>query len=92
MLYEQYADKKPVMLYDIQELRVYAYPFAEFRAELSEQSQASLTRQYERALAEGDAVVFGRDNEQQKLVSYSLRLENEARSPSPPARRRNWRK
>ena len=52
MLYEQYADKKPMMLYDIQELRVYAYPFAEFRAELSEQSQASLTRQYKRALAE----------------------------------------
>ena len=89
MLHGQYADKKPVMLFDVQEQRVYAFPFKEFRAELNDRSQASLTRQYERALNEGNVVVFVRDNERRKLVSYSLQLEKEARSPSPPVRRRD---
>ncbi len=34
-LYEIYADKDPVMLYDIQERRVYAYPYEAYRADLS---------------------------------------------------------
>src|SRR5882762_4311475 len=91
-LYGQYADKKPVMLFDIQEQRVYAFPFKEFRAELSKRSQASLTRQYGRALADGNVVVFVRDNEQEKLVSYSLSLKDTVRSPDPTVRRRDQRK
>jgi len=92
LLYGQYADKKPVMLFDIQEQRVYAYPFKEFRAELSERSQVSLTRQYDRAMAHGNVVVFVRDNDQEKLVSYSLPLQNEARSPDPTVRRKDRRR
>jgi hypothetical protein len=72
MLYGQYADKKPVMLFDIQEQRVYAFPYEDYHAELSERSQASLKRQYERAVADGNIVVFVRDNDAKKLVSYSL--------------------
>jgi len=74
-LYHQYAERQPVMLYDVQEQRVYAYPFTAYCAELSARSQASLTAQYERATAEGRVVVFVRDNERKKLVSYSVRLE-----------------
>ena len=74
MLYEQYADKKPVMLFDIQEQRIYALPYAEYRAELSKRSQASLKKQYERAIANGEIVIFVRDNHEEKLVSYSLPL------------------
>jgi len=73
-LYEQYADKKPVMLFDIQEQRIYAMPYAEYRADLSKRSRASLKKQYERAMADGEMVVFVRDNEKEKLVSYSLPL------------------
>ena len=73
-VYEQYADKKPVMLFDIQEQRIYAMPFAEYRADLSKRSQASLKKQYERAMADGKMVVFVRDNEKERLVSYSLPL------------------
>ena len=83
MLYGQYADKKPVMLFDIQEQRVYAFPYEGYRAGLSERSQASLKRQYERALADGDVVVFIRDNDRKKLVSYSLPLEDDVRSSAP---------
>ena len=74
MLYEQYADKKPVMLFDIQEQRIHALPYAEYRAELSKRSQASLKKQYQRAIANGEIVVFVRDNHEEKLVSYSLPL------------------
>ena len=74
MLYEQYADEKPIMLFDIQEQRIYALPYAEYRAELSKRSQASLKKQYERAIANGEIVIFVRDNHEEKLVSYSLPL------------------
>ncbi len=84
MLYEQYADKKPVMLFDIQEQRIYAMPYPKYRAGLSKRSQASLKKQYERALAHGEIVVFVRDNQEEKLVSYSLPLQN--RNVPPYAR------
>lgn len=74
MVYGQYAEKRPVMLFDIQEQRVYAFAYKQFRAELSERSQASLKDQYERALASGEIVIFVRDNEKRALVSFSLPL------------------
>jgi hypothetical protein len=73
-LYETFAAKKPVMLLDIQERRIYALPYREYRAGLSERSQASLKKQYQHALADGEIVVFVRDNKKEKLVSYSLPL------------------
>ena len=60
------------MLFDIQEQRIYAHAYPEFRGELSERSQAMLKEQYERAIAIGEMVVFVRDNEKKKLVSYSV--------------------
>jgi hypothetical protein len=91
-LYGQYADKNPVMLFDLQEHRIFAFPFADFRAELSERSQASLTRQYERALADGAVVVFVRDNAQEKLVSYSLPVRADVPPSGASVRRRSQRK
>ena len=71
-LYRQFADKNPIMLYDIQEERIYAYPYEDFKSEMSAKSQASLTKQYKRAVREGKMVVFVRDNDKRRLVSYSL--------------------
>jgi len=70
--YLQYEDGKPVMLYDIQEKRIYAFQYKGFKSEMSAKSQASLTEQYERAVAAGQMVVFVRDNEARRLVSYSM--------------------
>ena len=75
MLYQRFAEKRPVMLFDIQEQRVYAYPYADYRAGLSKRSQASLKKQYERAVAAGEIVVFVRDNDRRKLVSYGMPLQ-----------------
>lgn len=70
--YRLFADKQPVMLYDIQEQRIYAYPYQAFKADLSARSQATLTGQYERAIVNHQMVVFVRDNEQRRLISNSL--------------------
>lgn len=72
MMYRLLEEKKPIMLYDMQEQRVYAYPYLEFRQELSERSQQSLKDQYEQALRDGKIVVFVRDNDKKRLVSFSM--------------------
>ena len=70
--YEQYREKKPVLLFDMQENRIYVYPYLEFKNDLSERSQRSLQEQYEQAITDDKIVVFVRDNENRKLVSYSV--------------------
>jgi hypothetical protein len=73
--YRQFEDKKPVVLYDIQEQRIYVYPYADFHRDLSEKSQVTLKDQYERAIQDNKIVVFVRDNEQRRLVSFSMDYE-----------------
>ena len=70
--YEQYREKKPVLLFDMQENRIYVYPYLEFKNDLSERSQRLLQDQYERAITDDKIVVFVRDNDARKLVSYSV--------------------
>lgn len=72
MMYRLLEDKKPVMLFDLQEQRIYAYPYADYSRELSERSQQSLKEQYEKAVREDQIVVFVRDNERRRLVSFSM--------------------
>jgi hypothetical protein len=74
-MYRLFEDRRPVMLYDLQEGRVYAYPYPEFRAEMGERSQRTLEDQYERAGREGKIVVFIRDNDARRLVSFSMAAE-----------------
>ena len=71
-LYVAFQDKRPVMLFDTQEGRIYAYPYAEFKADLSKWSQGLLERQYQEAKREDKIVVFVRDNAKKRLVSYCL--------------------
>ena len=72
MMYEMFDDKIPVMLFDIQEQRVYAYPYKGYRDDMNERSQRILEQQYEQAQVDGQIVVFVRDNVKQKLRSFSL--------------------
>ena len=83
-LYRQFAKERPVMLFDIQEQRGYAYPYLEFSADLSQKSQISLASQYRDACGDGQMVVFIRDNEERKLRSYSVPVE---KSRKPRSRR-----
>ena len=74
-LYMTYESKKPIILYDIQDKKIYAYPYKEFKAELSKKSQASLEHDYKSASALGSVVVFVRDNIERKLVSYTMSID-----------------
>jgi hypothetical protein len=73
--YKQVEDKKPIMLFDIQEQRIYVYLYEAFKSELNERSQASLQEQYEKAGRENKIVVFVRDNVQRRLTSFSMDYE-----------------
>jgi hypothetical protein len=75
MWYQLFASKKPAMLYDIQEQRIYAYPYKEFKADMNQRSQDMLEKQYQNALTNDQMVVFIRDNENEKLISYSVPLD-----------------
>jgi len=74
-LYQQFVDRHPVMLYDVQEQRVYAYPYLEFKRELSQRSQELLKEQYDQAGHQNQMVVFVRDNRQRRLISFLWKLE-----------------
>src|SRR3954447_10235216 len=71
MFYGRFEDKRPIMLLELPSLRIYAYPYREFKADLSERSQAMLEEQYERAVAGGKIVVFVRDDQSRRLVSMT---------------------
>jgi hypothetical protein len=74
-LYNLFEDKRPVMLFDLQSQKVYAYPYIEYKANLNNRSQAILERQYQEAITEDKIVVFVRDNESQRLTSIVLDKE-----------------
>lgn len=75
MMYSLFASKGPVMLLELPSLKIYAYPYQEYKADLNQRSQAILTHQYQQAQANGQMVLFVRDNEKQKFRSYILNLE-----------------
>ena len=63
------------MLYDIHEKKIYAYPYKEFKAELSKSSQVSLEIDYKSISVRGGMIVFVRDNIERKLVSYVVNID-----------------
>ena len=69
MFYKRFEAKRPIMLLDLQSEKIYAYPYQEFKAALSERSQGTLTTDYEKAIAQKKIVVFVRDNETRRLTS-----------------------
>lgn len=73
--YKLFEDKRPVMLFDLQKQQILAYPYEEYKATLSERSQAMLTAQYDEAVAKNKVVVFVRDEETQRLTSMSFDFE-----------------
>ena len=74
-LYMAYGSKNPIMLYDIQEKKIYAYPYKEFKAELSKKSQVSLEIDYRSTSVRGGMIVFVRDDIERKLVSYVMNIQ-----------------
>ena len=77
MMYRRFEDKKPVILLDVTSGKIYAYPYRGYKKDLSEKSQRMLTEQYKQAVREDKIVVFVRDNEQRRLVSFLMERDKE---------------
>ena len=89
--YTDFEEKRPVILVAIDEGKVYAYPYEEFKKELTPASQHLLERQYGEAKRGDEMVVFVRDHPKRKLVSYSCPVHSAAAGPNKrpaPARSR----
>jgi hypothetical protein len=54
--YLLFEEKRPIMLYDVQEEKIYAYPYDGYLATLSIKSQSSLKEQYAEAISRGEAL------------------------------------
>jgi Rhodopirellula transposase DDE domain len=67
-----HQEKNPVLLFDVTEGKIYAYPYKRLKKELNTGGQVSLTKQYEEALRRDQFVLFIRDSQKKKLMSYSL--------------------
>ncbi len=66
------AGKKTVMLLELPSQRIYAYPYPEFNKTLSEKSQKMLEKEYKEALAHKQFVILVRDNDREKMISFSV--------------------
>ena len=74
-LYRQFAEKKPVMLLELPSQRIYAYPYLDFKNTLSERSQTVLETEYQEAVAHQKVVVFVKDNDRRRMISFSVEKE-----------------
>ena len=72
MFYRKFAEKKPVMLLELPSQKIYAYPYLDFKNTLSERSQKMLEKEYQEAVAHHKIVVFVKDDDRRKTISFSV--------------------
>lgn len=83
-IYNQFAEHFPIMLVDVQEGEIHAFPYADFVMQLAPASRATVNEQYQRALAARSMVLFVRDTERKIFQSYTLQLEDESPASANP--------
>ncbi|HHY54958.1 MAG TPA: hypothetical protein GYA08_05930 [Chloroflexi bacterium] len=74
--YNRFAEQQPIMLLDVQNAAIHAYPFEEFVMVLEATSRRQVEAQYRRALANRQMVLFVRDPDNKVFQSYTLALED----------------
>lgn len=76
-LYNEFADRSPVILMDVDEAELHAFPFDRIASVLDEQSRAALEQQYRRAVATRQMVLIVRDKERKQTLTFTLKLDDE---------------
>ncbi|MEK6552807.1 MAG: hypothetical protein AABZ54_05095 [Bacteroidota bacterium] len=74
--YLDFEEKKPVILFDIQERKIYAYPYQDFKGDLSAPSQKMLEKQYRDAIKKGQIVIFVLDSKERVFISCNFALDD----------------
>ena len=72
MFSRKFAKKKPIMLLELPSQEIYAYPYLDFKNTLSDRSQKMLEKEYPEAVAHNKIVVFVKDNDREKMISFSV--------------------
>jgi len=75
MLYDKFADKRPVMELSMPKGRICAYPYSEYMKDLSPRSQKILRKEYREAVKTNRMVVFVRDHTDRTMKSASFPIE-----------------
>jgi len=73
--YNRYAEQRPILLVDVQESVIHAYPYEEFVLLLDAPSRRQVEMQYRRAMDNRQMVLFVRDTDNKVFQSYTLALE-----------------
>jgi hypothetical protein len=73
--HKTFSEKNPVMLLELPSQKIYAYPYLDFKNTLNERSQKMLEQEYNAALARNQIVVFVKDNDRKKMISFSVDAE-----------------
>ena len=62
-VYEQSRDKKPIIEYDLQDMKIYSYPAMEYINKLSSRTQNHMKDQYEEVTTQNKFILFVKDTE-----------------------------
>jgi hypothetical protein len=71
--YNQVADKRPVILLDLQRRKLRAYPFERYQKMLRQGSRPKFDAEYQKALAKDKVLVLVWDSVTRRLVTITLR-------------------
>jgi hypothetical protein len=71
--YDQVADRRPVILFDVRRLKLHSYSYEEYRATLRADSRRMLDEEYKKAIARNKVLVLVWDKATRRLVTTRLR-------------------
>ena len=69
-MYLAYADRNPMIEFEVSGGRILAYPALEYLENLTDRSRDQAKNQYQKAVEEGALMVFVRDEAKRVLRSY----------------------
>ena len=74
--YLDFEEKKPIILLDIQKHKIYAYPYQDFKEDLSALSQKMLEKQYREAIKKRQIVIFVLDSKERVFISCNFAIDD----------------
>ena len=74
--YNDFKEKQPVILFDVEDKKIYAYPYEDLKNEFkSTEEKTNFKEQYESAISSGKFILLVKDNKNEKLVAMTLDIE-----------------
>jgi hypothetical protein len=81
-VYDQLAEKRPLIVLDFQRQKIHARPYEQYKSMLREDSQVLLNEEYVKAVAKNKVLVLVWDEQTGRLVTSKFRRNG---SPGPAA-------